>query len=48
MTPARVLLLRPSGPAPEEDHRRLQAAADEHRPVLDLFRNATPVTTRPA
>src|SRR4051794_37983946 len=34
------------GPASAEDYRRLRAAVDEHCPVLDLFRNATPVTTR--
>jgi uncharacterized OsmC-like protein len=35
-----------SGPASDEDYRRLQATVDEHCPVLDLFRNPTLVTTR--
>jgi len=35
-----------SGPASDEDYQRLHATVDEHCPVLDLFRNATPVTTR--
>ncbi|MFC4949755.1 OsmC family protein [Pseudonocardia sp. GCM10023141] len=34
-----------SGPAPATDYERLSAAVDEHCPVLDLFRNTTPVTT---
>ncbi|MEJ3653416.1 hypothetical protein WEH80_10565 [Actinomycetes bacterium KLBMP 9759] len=34
-----------SGPAGEAQYTRLAAAVDEHRPVLDLFRNTTPVTT---
>lgn len=34
------------GPAPAEDYRRLKDTVDEHCPVLDLFRNPTPVTTR--
>ncbi|HXV92485.1 MAG TPA: OsmC family protein [Pseudonocardia sp.] len=34
-----------SGPASPEEYRRLRAAVDEHCPVLDLFRNATPVST---
>ena len=38
--------VRLSGPASDEDYRRLQAAVDEHCPVLDLFRRATPVRTR--
>ncbi|WP_130289498.1 OsmC family protein [Pseudonocardia sediminis] len=35
----------PDGPAPAERCRQLHAAVDEHCPVLDLFRNTTPVTT---
>jgi uncharacterized OsmC-like protein len=38
--------VRLSGPASDEDYRRLHATVDEHCPVLDLFRNTTPVTTR--
>lgn len=34
-----------SGPAGPERYRELAAAVDAHCPVLDLFRNATPVTT---
>jgi uncharacterized OsmC-like protein len=34
------------GPASPEDYRRLREAVDQHCPVLDLFRNPTPVTTR--
>ncbi|MHA6795261.1 OsmC family protein [Pseudonocardia bannensis] len=34
------------GPASAEQYRKLAAAVDEHCPVLDLFRNATPVSTR--
>lgn len=33
------------GPAPAERYRELHAAVDAHCPVLDLFRNTTPVTT---
>ncbi|GAY08251.1 OsmC family protein [Pseudonocardia sp. N23] len=33
------------GPAPAEDYQRLKDTVDEHCPVLDLFRNPTPVTT---
>ncbi|MGI5129430.1 OsmC family protein [Pseudonocardia sp. CA-107938] len=33
------------GPAEPERYRELAATVDEHCPVLDLFRNATPVTT---
>ncbi|GAA4708237.1 OsmC family protein [Pseudonocardia yuanmonensis] len=36
------------GPASAEDYRRLKDAVDAHCPVLDLFRNPTPVTTRSA
>ncbi len=35
-----------SGPASAERYAELTAAVDEHCPVLDLFRNPTPVTTR--
>lgn len=38
----RVRLL---GPAADDDYRALQAAVDEHCPVLDMFRGATPVRT---
>jgi uncharacterized OsmC-like protein len=38
--------VRLSGPASDEDYRRLHATVDEHCPVLDLFRNPTPVSTR--
>jgi uncharacterized OsmC-like protein len=38
--------VRLSGPAPAEDYRRLHETVDEHCPVLDLFRNSTPVSTR--
>ncbi|GAA5173418.1 OsmC family protein [Pseudonocardia eucalypti] len=34
------------GPAPAADYQRLKDAVDEHCPVLDLFRNTTPVRTR--
>lgn len=40
------VVVRLSGPASDEDYRRLHATVDEHCPVLDLFRNATPVPTR--
>jgi uncharacterized OsmC-like protein len=40
------VVVRLSGPASDEDYRRLHATVDEHCPVLDLFRNATPVSTR--
>ena len=33
------------GPADPQRYRDLAAAVDAHCPVLDLFRNATPVTT---
>lgn len=35
-----------SGPASEEDYRRLRETVDAHCPVLDLFRNPTPVEVR--
>ncbi|MFP5023103.1 OsmC family protein [Pseudonocardia phyllosphaerae] len=35
-----------SGPASEADYQRLRDTVDEHCPVLDLFRNPTPVDTR--
>lgn len=34
------------GDASPEEYARLQEAVDAHCPVLDLFRHATPVTTR--
>lgn len=34
-----------SGPAEPERYRELAAAVDAHCPVLDLFRNTTPVST---
>lgn len=34
------------GPATESDYQRLKSAVDAHCPVLDLFRNPTPVDTR--
>lgn len=34
-----------SGPAGAERYRELAAAVDAHCPVLDVFRNPTPVTT---
>jgi uncharacterized OsmC-like protein len=37
--------VRLTGPEPAEAYRRLQAAVDEHCPVLDLFHNPTPVKT---
>ena len=40
------VVVRLSGPASDEDYRRLRAVVDEHCPVLDLFRRPTPVTTR--
>jgi uncharacterized OsmC-like protein len=40
------VVVRLSGPASDEDYRRLHETVDEHCPVLDLFRNPTPVTTR--
>ncbi|BBG03619.1 MULTISPECIES: OsmC family protein [Pseudonocardia] len=33
------------GPASEDDYRRLRETVDAHCPVLDLFRNPTPVST---
>jgi uncharacterized OsmC-like protein len=38
--------VRLTGPASDEDYRRLHETVDEHCPVLDLFRNTTPVSTR--
>ncbi|KZS85583.1 hypothetical protein LAUMK4_04099 [Mycobacterium persicum] len=35
-----------TGPETPERYRELQQAVDQHCPVLDLTRNATPVTTR--
>ena len=35
-----------TGPETAERYRELQDAVDTHCPVLDLTRNATPVTTR--
>jgi uncharacterized OsmC-like protein len=37
--------VRLTGPASPEKYRELQAAVDEHCPVLDLFANPTPVST---
>jgi uncharacterized OsmC-like protein len=37
--------VRLRGPASDDDYRALQAAVDEHCPVLDVFRGATPVRT---
>lgn len=37
--------VRLSGPASAEQYRELQAAVDQHCPVLDLFANPTPVST---
>ncbi len=34
-----------TGPETEERYQQLRAAVDEHCPVLDLFANATPITT---
>lgn len=39
------LRVRLRGPASDDDYRALQAAVDEHCPVLDVFRGATPVRT---
>ena len=33
------------GPAEAERYQELAATVDAHCPVLDLFRNSTPVTT---
>ena len=38
--------VRLTGPEPAERYEELHAAVDEHCPVLDLFTNPTPVTTR--
>jgi uncharacterized OsmC-like protein len=40
------LVVRLTGPAPDSEYQRLKAAVDEHCPVLDLFRNPTPVHAR--
>lgn len=40
------MVVRLLGPATDEDYRRLKDAVDEHCPVLDLFRNPTPLTAR--
>ena len=40
------LLVRLTGPESEERYEELRAAVDSHCPVLDLFQNPTPVTTR--
>jgi uncharacterized OsmC-like protein len=37
--------VRLTGPASPEQYRALQAAVDQHCPVLDLFSNPTPVST---
>jgi uncharacterized OsmC-like protein len=39
------LVITVSGPETPERYRELQQAVDAHCPVLDLTRNATPVTT---
>lgn len=40
------MVVRLDGPASDADYQRLKSAVDEHCPVLDLFRNPTPVTAR--
>ena len=40
------LVVSLSGPADAAEYTRLKETVDEHCPVLDLFRNPTPVTTR--
>jgi hypothetical protein len=40
------VLVELRGPAPDAEYDRLQAAVDAHCPVLDLFRNPTPLITR--
>jgi uncharacterized OsmC-like protein len=40
------LLVRLTGPETAERYEELRAAVDAHCPVLDLFQNPTPVTTR--
>lgn len=40
------LAVTPLGPEAPERYRELAEAVDEHCPVLDLFRNATPVERR--
>jgi hypothetical protein len=37
--------VRLTGPASPEQYRELQAAVDQHCPVLDLFSNPTSVRT---
>jgi len=39
------LVIKVSGPETPQRYRELQEAVDSHCPVLDLTRNATPVTT---
>ena len=39
------LVVELEGPESQERYEALRAAVDEHCPVLDLFANATPVTT---
>ena len=40
------LLVRLTGPETAQRYEELRAAVDAHCPVLDLFQNPTPVTTR--
>ena len=40
------VIVKVRGPETAERYRELQQAVDAHCPVLDLTRNATPVTTR--
>lgn len=40
------LVVKVSGPETAERYEELQAAVEEHCPVLDLFANATPVSAR--
>lgn len=40
------MVISVTGPETPERYRELQQAVDRHCPVLDLTRNATPVTTR--
>jgi uncharacterized OsmC-like protein len=40
------VVVKVAGPETPERYRELQDAVDAHCPVLDLTRNATPVTTR--
>jgi uncharacterized OsmC-like protein len=39
------LVVNVTGPETPERYRELQEAVDAHCPILDLTRNATPVTT---